>query len=141
MAYDSNNVFARILRGELPCVKLLDDQHTLAFMDVMPQTQGHALIICKEAAETLLDVSPEAAAHTIRTTQRIARAVSRALGVPGLRIVQFNGSAAGQTVPHLHFHVIPVRPGESLRQHAAQMTAAAELEPVAARIRAALDML
>jgi histidine triad (HIT) family protein len=138
MAYDPNNIFAKILRGELPCVKLAENAHTLAFMDVMPQATGHALIVCREPAETLLDVSPDGAAECIRMTQRIARAVKLALDVPGLRIMQFTGNAAGQTVPHLHFHVIPIRPGESLHKHAAQMTPAAELEPVAARIRAAL---
>jgi histidine triad (HIT) family protein len=138
MAYDPNNIFAKILRGELSCVKLAENAHTLAFMDVMPQAAGHALIVCREPAETLLDVSPEGAAECIRMTQRIAKAIKLALDVPGLRVMQFTGSAAGQTVPHLHFHVIPIRPGESLRKHSAQVTPAAELEPIAARIRAAL---
>lgn len=138
MAYDPGNVFARILRGELPCVKLAENAHTLAFMDIMPQSDGHALIITREAAETLLDVSPAGAAHCIQMTQRIAIAVQRAFDVPGLRIAQFTGAVAGQTVPHLHFHVIPVRAGETLRGHAAKMADPAELEKQAARIRAAL---
>ena len=138
MAYDPNNVFAKILRGELPCVKLAENAHTLAFMDLMPQAMGHALIVCREPAETILDVSPEGAAECIRMTQRIAKAVSIGLQVPSLRIMQFTGRSAGQTVPHLHFHVIPIRPGESLRHHAAEMTPAADLEPIAVRIRAAL---
>jgi histidine triad (HIT) family protein len=138
MAYDSNNVFAKILRGELPCIKLAEDSHTLAIMDVMPQAEGHALVVCKEAAETLLDVSPEGAAACIRMTQRIAKAAKQALEVPGLRVMQFTGSAAGQTVPHLHFHIIPVRAGQSLGMHARDLAPATELEAVAMRIRAAL---
>lgn len=138
MAYDSNNVFAKILRGELPCVKLFENQHTLAIMDLMPQADGHCLVITRELAETLLDVSPQGATECILSTQRLAQAVTTALQVPGVRIMQFSGRAAGQTVPHLHFHVIPARTGENLRMHGAQAAPAAELENFAARIRAAL---
>ena len=138
MAYDSSNVFAKILRGELPCIKLAEDAHTLAFLDVMPQAEGHALVICKESAATLLDVSADSAAACIKMTQRIARAIKQALDVPGLRVMQFTGSAAGQTVPHLHFHIIPAHSGQPLGMHARNMAPAAELEAVAARIRAAL---
>lgn len=138
MAYDSTNVFAKILRGDLPCVKLFETEHTLAFMDLMPQSPGHCLVVTKEPAETLLDVSPQGAAECIRSAQILAKAVKAALGVSGVRLMQFSGRAAGQTVPHLHFHIIPARDGEGLRTHGAQAAPAAELESLAAKIRAAL---
>jgi histidine triad (HIT) family protein len=119
MPYDPQNVFARILRNELPCIRLFEDAHTLAFMDLMPQSEGHSLVITREPAETLFDLSPEGAAACIRTTQWVAAAVKRAFEAPGIMIAQVNGSAAGQTVPHVHFHIIPRRPGEELRMHAA----------------------
>jgi histidine triad (HIT) family protein len=126
------------MRGELPCVQLFENEHTLAFMDLMPQSDGHCLVISKEPAETLLDVSPQGAAECIRSTQRLAQAVTTALQVPGVRVMQFSGRAAGQTVPHLHFHIIPARSGENMRMHGAQSVPTAELELIAARIRAAL---
>ncbi|MCS6946237.1 MAG: HIT family protein [Steroidobacteraceae bacterium] len=139
MSYDYDNVFARILRGELPCVKLYEDDQTLAFMDIMPQAEGHALVVPKEPAADLLSASPAAAAACIQTTQRIARAVKQALAAPGIQIVQMNGAAAGQTVPHLHFHVIPRRPGENLKFHASAPVSPEKLEPIAQKIRAALQ--
>lgn len=107
VSYDQDNIFAKILRGELPCIKLYEDEHTLSFMDIMPQADGHALIISKEPAETLHDLSPEGAAACIHTTQKIAKAVEAALDVPGSLVMQLNGKGAGQTVPHVHFHVVP----------------------------------
>jgi histidine triad (HIT) family protein len=133
MGYDPQNVFARILRNELPSERVYEDAQTVAFMDLMPQSEGHVLVISREPAETIFELSPEAAAACIRTTQRVAAAVKRAFEVPGIMIVQVNGSAAGQTVPHVHFHIIPRRPGEPLRMHAsvkgdpAQLRAHAEL--------------
>jgi histidine triad (HIT) family protein len=135
MAYDPQNVFARILRGELPCTPLFEDQYTLAFMDLMPQTEGHALVITREPAETLFDLSPEGAAACIRTTQRVAAAVKRAFDAPGIMITQVNGAVAGQTVPHVHFHVIPRRPGEQLLMHAAVKADPEALRQQAERIR------
>jgi histidine triad (HIT) family protein len=135
MAYDPQNVFARILRGELPCVRLFEDEHTLAFMDLMPQSEGHALVITREPAETLLEMSPEGAAACMRTTQRVAAAVKRAFDPPGILITQVNGAAAGQTVPHVHFHIIPRRPGETLRMHAAVKADPDILRQQAERIR------
>ncbi|MCX7057242.1 MAG: HIT domain-containing protein, partial [Proteobacteria bacterium] len=111
---------------------------TLAFMDLMPQSEGHALIVPKVAGENLLDTPPESVAAAIRTTQRIARAANAAFGPPGLIITQFNGPAAGQTVFHLHFHVIPVYTEAGLRLHAREKVSADVLEANAARIRAAL---
>ena len=135
MAYDSQNVFARILRGELPCVRLFEDEYTLAFMDLMPQTEGHALVITREPAETLFDLSPEGAAACMRTTQHVATAVKRAFDAPGVLITQVNGSVAGQTVPHVHFHIIPRRPGEQLLMHAAVKADPEVLRRQAERIR------
>jgi histidine triad (HIT) family protein len=138
MAYDPQNVFARIVRGEIPCVRVYEDVDTLAFMDLMPQSEGHTLVVPKLAGENLLDTPPESVAAAIRSTQRIARAVKSAFGPPGLIVTQFNGPVAGQTVFHLHFHVIPVYSAGGLRLHAREKADAAVLEANAARIRAAL---
>jgi len=139
MAYDTGNVFARILRGEIPAHKVHEDAHTLAFMDVMPQAEGHVLVIPKAAAENIFEVPPEALAATILTTQRVARAVQRAFAAPGILIAQLNGSAAGQSVFHLHFHVVPRHAGLDLRFHARDMADPKILAEHAARVRAALD--
>jgi histidine triad (HIT) family protein len=139
MAYDPNNLFARMVRGEIPCIRLYEDAHTLAFMDIMPQSPGHALVIPKVAGENLVDSPPEALAAAIATVQRIARAVQSGLGASGVMVQQFNGPAAGQTVFHLHFHVVPVYgAGGALKLHAREKADPAELEQQAAKIRAAL---
>lgn len=139
MAYDTGNVFARILRGEIPAHKVHEDAHSLAFMDVMPQADGHVLVIPKAAAENIFEVPPDALAATILTTQRVARAVQRAFAAPGILIAQLNGSAAGQSVFHLHFHVVPRHAGLDLRFHARDMADPKILAEHAARVRAALD--
>jgi len=133
--YDPNNIFAKILRGELPKIAVYDDEHTLAFMDIMPAVEGHTLVIPKEPCESIFDVSPEAAAATIRTTQKVAGAVKKALNAPGVVIVQQNGAAAGQTIFHLHIHIIPRHAGVDLTFHGKQMVKPDVLEPVAAKIR------
>jgi histidine triad (HIT) family protein len=138
MNYDSQNPFARILRGELPSIRLYEDDATIAIMDIMPQAEGHVLILPKEPAAEIFELSAESAAACIRTTQRVATAVKAALNPPGIMIAQFNGSAAGQTVPHVHFHVIPRRAGEQLRPHAAVPADPDHLRDIAARIIAAL---
>ncbi len=138
MAYDNGNIFAKILRGEIPSVKVFEDEHTLAFMDVMPQAEGHVLVVPKEPAENILDLSPEGAAAMITTTQAVAKAVRKALGVPGIMLAQLNGAAAGQSVFHVHFHVIPRTGGVDLHLHARDMVDPKSLEPIAARIRSAL---
>jgi histidine triad (HIT) family protein len=138
MSYDPQNVFAKILRGELPCVKLYEDEQTLSFMDIMPQTDGHALIIPKEAAETIFDLSPASLAATVLTTQKVAIAVRKAFDAAGVLIAQTNGKAAMQSVPHLHFHVIPRREGDSMRMHAVFQEDPAKLRQLAAQIIAAL---
>lgn len=139
MAYDRNNVFARILRGEIPSHRVYEDDLTLAFMDVMPQADGHTLIIPKVEAENLLDTPPESLSAVVLTTQRVARAVRKAFDAPGILIAQLNGSTAGQSVFHMHFHVVPRREGLELRFHARDMADPKLLAEHAARIRAALD--
>jgi histidine triad (HIT) family protein len=138
MGYDPQNVFARILRNELPSERVYEDAQTLAFMDLMPQSEGHVLVISREPAETIFELSPEVAAACMRTTQRIAVAVRRAFEVPGIMIMQVNGAVAGQTVPHVHFHIIPRRPGEPLRMHAAVKADPAQLRAQAELIRRCL---
>lgn len=139
MAYDPGNIFARILRGEIPAHKVLEEEHTLAFMDVMPQADGHTLVIPRADAENIFDVPPDALAATILATQRVARAVKRAFDPPGVLIAQLNGRGAGQSVFHIHFHVVPRYEGIDLRLHARDMADPQVLAEHAARIRAALD--
>jgi len=139
MAYDSNNIFARILRGDAPCIRLSESETTLAIMDVMPQSDGHVLVIPKEPAVEIYELSVQAGADCIGEVQRIAAAVRTALAPDGLLIAQFNGAAAGQTVPHVHFHVIPRWSGQELRLHAREMAPREQLEATAERIRRALD--
>src|ERR1700712_375709 len=124
MAYDSNNVFAKILRGEIPSVKVFEDTKTLAFMDVMPQAEGHVLVIPKEAAENIHDLSAGGAAALMTTTQKVANAVKKALDVPGIMLAQLNGAAAGQSVFHVHFHIIPRHADVDMHLHARDMVAA-----------------
>lgn len=138
MAYDNNNVFAKILRGEIPSVKVFEDGKTLAFMDVMPQAEGHVLVIPKEPAENVLDLSAEGAAAMMATTQRVAKAVKKGLNAPGIMLAMLNGAPAGQSVFHVHFHVIPRSAGVDLGLHARGMVDPRTLEPIAAKIRAAL---
>ena len=135
MSYDNNNPFARILRGELPCVKVAEDDATVAIMDLMPQADGHVLVMPREPAAEIFDLSPESAAACMRMTQRIAIAVRDALQPDGIFIGQFNGRAAGQTVAHVHFHVIPRWEGVALRLHAREIAESATLEALARRIR------
>ena len=138
MPYDPNNVFAKILRGEIPCVKVYEDDKTLAFMDVMPQSEGHTLVVPKEEAENIFDLSAEGLEAMMATTQKIAKAVKNSLRPDGIVLTQFNGAAAGQTVFHVHFHVIPRREGGPLAPHARHMVDAPILETVAAKIRSNL---
>lgn len=138
--YDSDNIFAKIIRGEMPSVKIRETDKTLAFMDVFPQSKGHCLVIHKQSqAVNFLDVEPDALNELITATQEVARAVHYGLNPDGIRILQFSGARAGQTVFHLHFHVLPVYEGVVVAAHASGKPADAEsLEPVAAKIRAAL---
>lgn len=138
MAYDADNIFARIVRGELPCVRVYEDADTLAFMDIMPQSEGHTLVVPKVAGENLFDSPPASVAAAVRTTRRVARAVQRAFDAPGIVVTQFNGSVAGQTVFHLHFHIVPVYAAGGWRAHARDKADPAVLETHAERIRAEL---
>ena len=136
--YDSNNVFAKILRGEIPAFKVFEDDTALAFMDAMPQSDGHTLVIPKVAARNFFDIEPAALAALIRTTQLIAKAVQQAFKPDGMRIIQFNESAAGQTVFHIHFHIVPCYEGQQPKGHARDWADRAVLAQHAERIRAAL---
>lgn len=128
MAYDQNNIFAKILRGEAPCFKVYEDDMTLAFMDVMPQAEGHTLVIPKFPAEDLLDLDPAFVAAQALTTKKVVAAVKRAFKAPGVMVAQLNGSAAGQTVFHFHTHIIPRSQGIDLKLHARQMADFDELK-------------
>jgi len=138
-AYDNNNVFAKILRGEIPSHKLYEDADTYAFMDVMPQGKGHCLAITKAPFRNILDVPPEHLSAVVATTQKLARAVKQAFDADGVTVMQFNEPASGQTVFHLHFHVIPRFDGVALKPHSGQMEDQAVLATNADKIRAALD--
>ena len=139
MAYDRNNIFARILRDELPSHRVYEDDQTVALMDVMPQADGHTLVIPRAEAEYIYDIPADALAAVVLTTQRVARAVQKAFDAPGILIAQLNGRAAGQSVFHLHFHIVPRHAGLELRFHARDMADPDLLAEHAARIRAALD--
>jgi len=138
MAYDNSNIFAKVLRGEIPCVKVHEDARTLAFMDVMPESEGHVLVVPKEPAENILDLSADGLAAMMATTQKIAKAVDRALRPDGILLKQYNRAAAGQSIFHVHFHVVPRWEGVGLAPHGKVMVDAARLEPIAAKIRSEL---
>jgi histidine triad (HIT) family protein len=138
MTYDPSNVFAKILRGELPCHKLYEDEHTFAFMDIMPRADGHVLVIPKNPARNLLDAAPEDLQRAIVTVQKLARAVKAGMKADGITVQQFNESAGGQVVFHLHFHILPRWEGVSLRPHTGEMAPNEVLQRHAEAIRAAL---
>lgn len=140
-AYDTNNIFAKILRGDIPSVKVWEDDHVLAFMDVFPQSEGHVLIIAKQSqARNLLEIEPEVLAHVTAALQRTAKAVEKALKPEGLSILQFNGEAGGQTVFHLHFHIVPRWADREMKGHGhSPMADTATLGALADRIAAELD--
>jgi len=139
MAYDENNIFAKVLRGEIPCHKIYEDEDTLAFLDIMPRTDGHALVITKEKARDLFDVRPEALAKLMAVVQKLAPVIQEAVGAEGVLIQQFNGAAAGQTVFHLHVHILPRQEGEALKPHAGKMADPAALAAIAEKIRKKLQ--
>ncbi|MBI1447853.1 HIT family protein [Acinetobacter sp. AC1-2] len=137
MAYDDQNIFAKILRDELPAIKIYEDDQVLAFMDIMPQADGHTLVIPKTPAVTLLDLPPEAAAYTIQIVQKIAKAMEKALNLEGIVLMQLSGAAAGQTVPHVHFHLIPTNVHQ-LGRHAVEFGDQEKIKGLAEKIKAAL---
>ncbi|ANF53742.1 MULTISPECIES: HIT family protein [Brevundimonas] len=140
-AYDPDNIFAKILRGDMPSVKVWEDDDVLAFMDVFPQSEGHVLIVSKTStARNILEIEPEALAKLTAAVQRTARAVEKALKPEGLSLMQFNGDAGGQTVFHLHFHIVPRWSDRPMKGHGhAPMADAEELKILARKIAAALD--
>ena len=138
MSYDPDNIFAKILRQELPSERVYEDKETLVFMDIMPRADGHCLVIPKTPARNLLDASPEQLAAVLRTVQKTSHAVMRAFGAEGVTIQQFNEDAGGQEVFHLHFHVLPRHSGVSLRPPG-RMANASTIKETAAKIRAALE--
>ncbi|MCH2569258.1 MAG: HIT family protein [Pseudomonadales bacterium] len=138
MAYRDTNVFAQILRGNAPAFKVYENDSALAFMDIMPQMDGHTLVIPKSAAENLHDVEPEILGETIKVVQLVSGAVQRAFEAPGIMIAQLNGAAAGQTVFHLHFHIMPRFEGLDFKLHAREVEDGEKLAEFAQRIRTQL---
>lgn len=140
-AYDPDNIFAKILRGDMPSVKVWEDDDVLAFMDVFPQSEGHVLVVSKTStARNILEIEPEALARLTAAVQRTARAVEKALKPEGLSLMQFNGDAGGQTVFHLHFHIVPRWADRPMKGHGhAPMADAEQLKVQAQRIAAELD--
>jgi histidine triad (HIT) family protein len=136
--YDDNNIFAKILRGEIPAQKVFEDDETLVIMDIMPRGEGHCLVLPKNAARNILDISEGDLAAVSRTTQRVARAAGKAFGADGVTIQQFNEPAGGQVVFHLHVHVIPRFEGVKLRPHTGEMADQDELAANTQKWRAAL---
>ena len=134
--YDSNNIFAKILRGEIPCHRIYEDDHTLAFMDVMPQCDGHCLVIPKQGSRGLLDADAAVLGHVITVVQKVARAAVAATGSDGFQIRQYNEAAGGQTVYHLHFHILPLKEGVPLKPHTGKMADHGELAAMAKKISA-----
>jgi histidine triad (HIT) family protein len=138
MSYDPSNIFGKILRGEIPAHRVYEDDTALVMMDIFPQSRGHTLIVPKAPSRNLLDADPAALAAVIPLVQNVARAVKQATGADGIRLAQFNEAPAGQTVFHLHFHVIPVYEGIPLGAHGAGKAEDAELAALARDIAAAL---
>jgi histidine triad (HIT) family protein len=137
-AYDANNLFAKILRGELPCYKVYEDNKTLAFLDIMPRAPGHVLVLPKAPARNLLDVSPDDLAHVMKIAQKIAKVSVEAFGADGITLQQFNESAGGQVVFHLHVHVIPRKIGVAMKPPASEKAAPDVLADQAKQLAAAL---
>jgi histidine triad (HIT) family protein len=139
--YDPSNIFAKILRGEVPCHKVHEDEHTLAFMDIMPRGRGHTLVIPKVPARNILDAPAAALSRTILTVQRVAKAAKIAFEADGITLSQFSEQAGGQVVFHLHFHVLPRHDGVALLAPHANMAANERLSADAAKLRHALAEL
>lgn len=137
-AYDDQNVFARMLRGEIPAHKVYEDDTTLAFMDIMPRCDGHTLVIPKVAARNIIDIAPDRLADLMVKTQKVAIAAKSAMGADGITLQQFSETAGGQVVFHIHMHVLPRFDGVPLRPHTGEMAKPEVLAEHAARIRAAL---
>lgn len=139
MTYDDDNIFAKILRGDIPCHRIHEDDETFAFLDVMPRSHGHTLVIPKAKATGLADISPENLGTLMATVQRLAPLVVEGIGAEGFMLQQFNGEVAGQTVFHLHVHIIPRRRGENLKPHGSAMEDNDTLARNADKIRAVVE--
>jgi len=137
-AYDPNNAFAKILRGEFPCHKVYEDEHVLAFLDIMPRSPGHTLVIPKAPARNILDIETEDYLHVARATHKIAAAAKKAFNADGVTIQQFNEPAGGQVVFHLHVHVMPRQDGIALLPPASRKEDVKVLEDNATKLTAAL---
>lgn len=137
-AYDPNNIFAKILRGEFPCHKVYEDEHVFAFLDIMPRVSGHTLVIPKAPARNILDVNPDDYAHVARGAHRIAAAAMKAFNADGITVVQFNEAAGGQVVFHLHMHVMPRHDGVAMLPPASRQEDGKVLDENAAKLIAAL---
>lgn len=137
--YDDHNVFGKILRGELPCHKIYEDEHTLGFMDVMPRCDGHCLVIPKNSSRNLLDIDPQDLANVIASVQIVMRAVKKAFSCDGITIQQFNEAAAGQEVFHTHIHILPRFDGVRLGHHTTEMADNNELAEHAKLVIAAME--
>lgn len=138
MAYDNDNVFAKILRGEIPCNKVFENDDVLVFMDVMPQAPGHTLVVPKAASRNLLDANPAVLAQLLPVVQQVARAVKQAFSADGVSVFQYNEAAGGQSVFHLHIHVVPRHDGVPLERHSDTMEDQAVLAANAEKVRDAL---
>ena len=137
-SYDSNNIFAKILRGELPCYKIYEDDKALAFLDIMPRMPGHALVLPKAPARNILDISADDLAHVMTVAQKVAKAAMTAVGADGITIQQFNEGAGGQVVFHLHVHVIPRKVGTPMKPPASEKEKPEVLAEQAKKMSAAI---
>jgi histidine triad (HIT) family protein len=136
--YDASNIFAKILRGELPCYKVYEDDKTLAFLDIMPRAPGHVLVLPKAPVRNILDIAPDDLAHVIKVAQKIAKVSVDVFGADGVTVQQFNESAGGQVVFHLHVHVIPRKSGVAMKPPASEKAAPDVLADQAKQLTAAL---
>lgn len=137
-SYDPNNIFAKILRGELPCYKVYEDDKAIAFLDIMPRAPGHTLVLPKAAARNLLDVGADDLAHVAKVAQKVAKAAMTALGTDGITVQQFNEGPGGQVVFHLHVHVIPRKTGVPMKPPASEKEKPEALAEIAKKLSAAL---
>jgi histidine triad (HIT) family protein len=137
IAYDDQNIFAKILRGEIPCIKVYEDEQTLCFMDIMPRADGHCLVIPKTPCRNMLDASTEQLSACLQTVQKVSQGAMKALGATGVTIQQFNEADGGQEVFHLHYHILPRHGGVALRAPG-KMGDMEEIAQIAERIKAAL---
>lgn len=138
-AYDPDNIFAKILKGEIPCHKVYEDEDAFAFLDIMPSTEGHTLVVTKEPAPDLFGITPQGLGKLMGVVQKLAPKIKEAVEADGIKIQQFNGAAAGQTVFHLHVHILPMKEGVPLKPHAGEMADPDELASAAEKIRTALS--